>query len=149
MERVDHVDIGKVDGRCFIGQVDRMIERQVPDREGLELGITGFESSFIVVVHLGKAGCHLAGSGTRSSDDDDLSACFQIFVLAETVVGKNVIDVIRIVLDCIVISDLDLGFLQVLSQLDRFDLFIEMGDDNAADLQIDKIEGIDETQKIL
>ena len=52
MERVDHVDIGKIDGSRFISQVDRMVQWQDSDREGLKFRIAGFQTSLVVVIHL-------------------------------------------------------------------------------------------------
>ena len=41
MERVYHVNVIEVGRSCLIGNVDRMLERKVPHREGLKLGIAG------------------------------------------------------------------------------------------------------------
>ena len=60
MEWVDHVDVIEVCGSRLIGQVDRMLQRQVPDREGLKLGIAGLDAPFVLMIKLGKAGGHLA-----------------------------------------------------------------------------------------
>ena len=39
MERVDHVDVVQIGGGGLVGQVDGMLEGQIPDGEGLELGV--------------------------------------------------------------------------------------------------------------
>ena len=53
MERVDHVHIVQVGGGSLVSQVDRMLQGDVPDGEGLKLGITGFHAPLVFVVQLG------------------------------------------------------------------------------------------------
>ena len=52
MEGVDHVDIIEVRGGSLIGEVDRVAERQVPDREGLEFRIAGFNATAVLMIEL-------------------------------------------------------------------------------------------------
>ena len=49
MEWVDHVDIVEVGCGSFVCYVYRVLEREIPDREGLELGVAGFDAPFVLV----------------------------------------------------------------------------------------------------
>ena len=68
MEGVDHVDIIKVGRCCFISQVYRVLQWNIPDGEGLKLGVAGGNPSLMFMVELGKAGGHFPASGSRSRD---------------------------------------------------------------------------------
>ena len=70
MVGVDHIHVRKVGGRCLVRQIDRMLERQIPDRECLELGVACLDAPLVFMVKLGQAGCHLAAAGTRCGDHD-------------------------------------------------------------------------------
>ena len=52
MEGINHVDIVKISRRCLICHIDRMLKRQVPDREGLELGVSGLNASLMLMIEL-------------------------------------------------------------------------------------------------
>ena len=52
IERVYHIDIIKIGGSCFIGNVDRMTQRQIPDRESFKLGIAGGNAAFVFMIEL-------------------------------------------------------------------------------------------------
>ena len=41
MEGVDHVHVVQIGGGRLVGEVDRVVQGQVPDGEGLKLGIAG------------------------------------------------------------------------------------------------------------
>ena len=50
MERVDHIDIVQICSGSFICQIDRMFQRNIPDWESFEFGISGSYSTFVFVV---------------------------------------------------------------------------------------------------
>ena len=52
MEGVYHVHVVQVGGGSLIGQVYRMLERQVPHREGLKLGIACADATLVLVIEL-------------------------------------------------------------------------------------------------
>ena len=52
MEGVDHIYIRKIRGSRLISKVDRMIERNIPDREGLKLGISRLLTHLALVIDL-------------------------------------------------------------------------------------------------
>lgn len=50
MERVDHVDVVQICGCRLICEVDRMLQRQIPDRKCLEFGISCMDSAFMFMI---------------------------------------------------------------------------------------------------
>ena len=69
MERIDHIDVVQVGGSRFVRQIDRMLERNVPDGEGFEFCVSGADSPFVFVIELGKAGGHFSASRPGGGDD--------------------------------------------------------------------------------
>ena len=47
MVRINHIDIVDVGGRRFVGQIDRMVERQIPNRESFVFGINAFDTFWL------------------------------------------------------------------------------------------------------
>ena len=66
VERVDHVEVADVRGGGFVSHVHRMSQRQIPDRERLELGVAGLAIPEVLVVDLREARSHLAAVGARA-----------------------------------------------------------------------------------
>ena len=52
MERIDHVNVGKVCRGSLISDIDRVLERDGPDWECLELCITGLDAALVLVIKL-------------------------------------------------------------------------------------------------
>ena len=52
VEVVDDVGVVEVHRGCLVGQVHRVVERQVPDGEGLKLGVARLHAAQILVVDL-------------------------------------------------------------------------------------------------
>ena len=50
MERVDHVDVIEIGRCCFICQVDRMLQRQIPDRECFKFSVAGLNAAFMFMI---------------------------------------------------------------------------------------------------
>lgn len=84
MERIDHVHVVQVGGGGLIGQVDRVLEGQIPDGEGLILGVTGLDAPLVFMVELGETGSHLAAAGTGSGDDHHAAGGLNVFVAAQS-----------------------------------------------------------------
>ena len=53
MERVNHVHIVEVGSGSLIGDIDGMLQGEVPYGEGLKLRITGTDPAFVLVIELG------------------------------------------------------------------------------------------------
>ena len=66
MEGVDHIHVGQIGRRGFIGQIDRVLERQVPDREGLVFGVARANAAPVLVIELAQAGGHFAAARSRA-----------------------------------------------------------------------------------
>ena len=93
MKRVDHVYIIQVCRSCLVGQIYRMLQWDVPDREGLKLRVTRRDSPFMLMVELGEAGSHLSAAGARSCDNHQGPLCFNVFIFAVSVVAYDQWDV--------------------------------------------------------
>lgn len=86
VERVDDVDVVKVGGGGFVGQVDRVFQRNVPDRESFEFGISGVDSSFVFVVELRKANGEFSAAWAWGCDHHERAFGFNVFVLTISIV---------------------------------------------------------------
>ena len=84
-----------------------MLERQVPDRESLKLGVAGVNAVLVIVVELGEAGGHLAAARTWRSHHDERPGGLDVVVLAVALVGDDMGDIGRIAGDGVVEIDLD------------------------------------------
>ena len=58
-----------------------MFQRNIPDWESFKFRITCFDTTFVFVIKLGKAGCHFSASWSRGSNDNQRSCCFNIVIL--------------------------------------------------------------------
>ena len=52
MERVNHIDVVQVGSSGLVGNVYRMLQRQTPYGESFELGVTGTDTSLILIIEL-------------------------------------------------------------------------------------------------
>ena len=52
MEGVNHINILQIRRSSLVGQVDGMLEGQIPDGEGFEFGITGLNAALIFMIQL-------------------------------------------------------------------------------------------------
>ena len=107
MERVDHVHIIEVGSSSLICYVDRMLQREIPDRESLELGISGLDSSFVLMVELAEAYRHLTASRTRRGNHHQRPCGLNIVVLSESFVRIDESHIVRISINGIMIIYLD------------------------------------------
>ena len=69
VEGVDHVHIVQISGGCLVGQVHRMLEGDVPDREGLKFRITGGDTAFVLMVELMRGRRPFFRCRSRGGDD--------------------------------------------------------------------------------
>ena len=149
MERVDHVHVVKVRGRGLVGEVHGVLERQVPDGEGLKLGVARAHAVFVLVVELGEARRHLAAAGARRGDDDERVRRLDILVVAKALVAHDVGDVGGIARDGVVavvanakrVETLDEGIRRVLPRVLR--------DAYAADIKPQRAERVDQAQAVV
>ena len=146
---VDHIDVVQIRGSCLIGQVDRVIERQVPYREGLELGVAGLHAAAVLVIELGEAGRHLAASGTRRRHNDERSCGLDIIIAAVSLFADNQRDVGGIAGDRIVAVDLQAQGLELFLVRNSGGLVGEAGQNDASDVETVACEGVHKAEQIL
>ena len=148
MEGVDHVHVVQVGGSGLVGEVDRVLEGQVPDGEGLELGITGLDAPLVLVVELGQAGGHLAAAGAGGRDDDEGTLGLDVVVLAVALVADDAGHVVGVAGDLIVAEGAYAHAVQLV--LKGFDLGGGgvHGHADAAHEQAHALEGVDEAENV-
>ena len=99
MVLVDDVDVIQIRGSGFVGEVDRVRQRQVPDGKRLKLGVTGGDAALVRVVDLRQAGRELAGAGARRGHDDEVAGSFGVLVEPEALVGDDAGGVVGVARD--------------------------------------------------
>ena len=82
MKWIDHIYIIQISCSSLISKVHRMLQRNIPDRESLKLSVSCADSSFILVVKLGKAGCHFSASRSGCSNNNERAGGFNIVILS-------------------------------------------------------------------
>ncbi len=102
MERIDDIGVVEVSRGGLVGNIDRMRQRKIPDREGLELGIAGGGTVLMLVIQLREASSELARAGAGCRHDNERTRGLDKLVLAVAIVGHDQIDIVRIPLDGIV-----------------------------------------------
>ena len=107
MERVDHVHVIEVGCCSLVCYVYRMLERKVPYRECLELGVSRLDVPLVLMVELAQTYSHLSASRTRSSHDYERLCRLDIVILSESLVRIDEGNVVWISLDCIMVIHLD------------------------------------------
>ena len=149
MEGVYHVDVVEVGGGGLVGEVHGVLEGQVPDREGLELGVTGLHAALVLVVELGEAGGHLAAAGAGRRDHDEAAGGLDVVVPAEALVGDDEGEVRGVVGYPVLEVDLDVEGLEALFELLGGLLAAAVGDGHAAHVEADGLEGVDEAEQVV
>ena len=85
MEGIDHVHIVQICRSSFIGEIDRMLEREIPHREGFKLGIARIDASLVLMVELGEAGSHFSAAWPRGCDDHQRPGSLYIIITSEAI----------------------------------------------------------------
>ena len=148
MEGVDHVHIVQIGGGGLIGQVHGVLQGEIPDGEGLKLGVTGHDAPLMVVIQLGQAGGHLAAAGAGCGKDNQGTSGLHIVVGAKTLVADDAGDVVGVTLDAQMAIDLQPQFLQASLKGIGGGLAGVLGDHNAAHIQTAGAENVDQAQHI-
>ena len=149
VERVDHIHVVEIGGRRLIGEVHGVLERQIPDGEGLELGIAGCNAVLMLMVELAEAGRHLAAAGTRRGDDHKGVRRFDIIVFAEAFVTDDMGNVGGVACDGIVAVVFDAELFQTLDKRVGGSLSGILRDHDAADKEPKRLEGVHQTQAVV
>ena len=111
-------------------------------------GNHGLDPALIFVEELGKAGGHFAAAGAGGGDYHQRAGGFDVFILTKALIADDERDIGGIIGDDIVAVDLDPQGLQALLEGIGGWLGMVMGDADAAHIQADPTEGIDEAQDI-
>ena len=149
MEGVNHVHVVEVGRSGFVGDVDGVFERQVPNGEGLELRIASTYAPFVLVVELREAGGHLAAAGAWGRDDDEGTCGLDVVVLAKAFVRGDEGDVVRIAVDEVVDVGGDAHAFQTAAELVGRALVVVVGDDDRADHEVALHELVAQTEHVL
>ena len=149
MVGVDHVLVVQVDRRRLVGDVERMVERQVPDGEALELRVAGDAALAVLVVDLRQARRELARPGARRRHDHDRLLRRHVLVLAVSLVRHDRVDVRRIPRRLGVAVDADAAPLELGAEELDGRLVLEARDDDAAHGQPEGPEVVDELQRVV
>ena len=149
MEGVDHVHVVQIRRGRLVSQVHRVLQGQVPHREGLKLGVAGADAPLVLVVKLAQTGGHLAAAGAGGRHHHQAPLRLDIVVPSEALLRHDQRHVGGIVRDDIVLVHPDAQHLQPLLELVGHGLAPVMGDHHAADVQPDAPERVDQPQGVL
>ena len=130
VEGVDHVHIVEVSRCRLISDVHGVLERQVPDGEGLELRIACFVSACMLVVELGETDCHLAAARSGGGNHHERARGLHEIVLAVALLRVDELHIVRVALDGVVVVGGDTQALQALAVGVGGFLPIVVGDDH-------------------
>ena len=144
MEGIDQVEVPDVGRGRLVGDVDRMLERDVPDGEGLELGVARGQAPAVLVVELGQACGQLAAPRPRSGDDDERVLRLDVVVGAVALVADDDVDVRGIAFGEAVGVDADALALELVLEDPGGRLVFEPGDDDGLDADAPLAEVVDE-----
>ena len=140
VEGVDLVHVVEVGRSGFVGDVDGMLQGEVPHGEGLKLGVSGVHAALVLVVELREAYGHLAAAGTGCGDDDQRLRGLHVVVLAEALVAVDEGDVVGIAFDGVVVVGADAEALQTLAVAVGAALPVVVGDDDGAHFEASVVE---------
>ena len=100
------------------------------------------------MVELGKAGCHLSASRSRSCDNDERTCCLDIIVLSVTFIADDERDIARVAVNLVVAVNLKTELFQfVFELLDRRCVNVA-GNYDTADIESAVGEYMDQAQYI-
>ncbi len=119
VERVDHVDVEQVGRGRLVRRVDRVLEREAPDWEGLELRVTRVDAALVLVVDLRETGRHLAAVRAGCVDDDERPLRLDVGVRAVAFLADDLVDVGRVAVDRAVRVDRDAAPLELRAERRR------------------------------
>ena len=132
----------------LVGDVHRMVDRQVPDRERLELGIAGLATLAELVIDLGKTGGELSASRARSRDDDNLGIGRDVGVGAVALVADDHVNIVRVAHYGTVEVDLDSAPCEHVGEVVGASLSVVPGDYDLVGLDAPGCEVIDHLEDV-
>ena len=135
MPRVNHIDIVEIGSRRFICHINRVIERNIPNRESLKLCVARFDTSLVFMIKLGKTSRHFAASGAGRGNNHQLFGGFNVIILAVSLVADNFCNVGGIALNRVVVIDIVAERMQLLFKRQHARLRRVLGKHHTADQQ--------------
>jgi len=148
VEGIDEIEVADIGRGRLVGDVDRVFQRDVPDREGLEFGVSAPYAAPVFMVYLGQAGGHLAAAGARAGHDHQGAFRFYVLVGAVSLVAHHQVNVGGIALGVPVRVDLDVLPLQFVLEYARGRLVFEARDHHRADADAPVPEIVDELESV-
>ena len=148
MEWVDHIYIVEISGGRLVGQVYRMLERQVPDGKGLKLGIARLSAPLVLMVELRETHRHLSAARPGGGHHHQGSRGLYIVVLAAAVVTDNEGDIVGISLNGVVEVDPQPQILQPLLEDVGGTLSGILGHHNAAHIEPLGAKRVDQAEHV-
>ena len=148
MEGIDHVDIVQIRRGSLVGQIDRVLERQIPDREGLEFRIASPDPPFVFMINLGEAGSHFSAARSRRGDDHQRPGGLDIIIFTIPLIADNQGGIAGIPRDHIMQIDPDAQLFQIFTEGIGIFLPAVLRDADTADIQAAAAELIHQTQHI-
>ena len=149
MERVNHVHIVQVGGSCFVCKVDRVLERDVPNRERFKLGVASLDTALVFMINLREADGHLSTSRTRSGHHHEFARSFNKFIFAITVIAHHERDVARITGNRIMAIDLETKGFKLFLISDCARLFLPAGQHHTAHIKAITAESVNQAKNVL
>ena len=147
MEGVDHVHVLEIRRRRFISHVYRVLQRQIPDREGLELRVSRLASADVLVIQLGKACGQLAAAASRTGHNDQRFCYFNIRVRTVSFFAYDGINIRRVAFSKAVFVSFDAALFQFVDKLGHSrGIFFESCHNDTVDLQIVLSEDVDQSE---
>ena len=146
VEVVDHVDVAEVGSGGFVSNVDGVTERERPDGESFELGISSVDAFLVFVIKLREAGGEFAGAGAGGRNDDERSGRLDVRIGAIAFVGNDGGDIGGVAFGESVKVGFDFVIFELAGEIFGFFLAVEEGDDDGADVETASAEEFDETE---
>ena len=112
-----------------------VVERQIPDREGFEFGVSGADAALEFVIDLREAGGHLPGIRTGTGDHDDRAVGFDVGVGAVSAAADNGFDLGRISFDRAMGIDFDAAAGEFVHEGPHGGLVLVAGDHDRLDVE--------------
>ena len=148
MEGVDHVHIVQVGGGGLVGQIDRVLQGNVPDGEGLELGVTGLDAALVFMVQLGQADGHFSAAGTGCGDDHQRALGLNVLVAAVALIADDACHIVGVAGDLVEAEGADAQTVQPLFKGFHLGGGGVLGHAHTAHIQPHPLKSVDEAQHV-
>ena len=126
-----------------------MLQGQVPDGEGLKLGIAGIDAPLVIVIQLTQAGSHFAAAGAGSRYHDQGMAGLNVVIFAQALIADDMGHIGGISGDGIVPVAADPQLFQPVKESVRRILSAVTGQHHAAHIQPHVPENINQAEDVL